>query len=48
MDELAEMFESGLITPQVMEVFGLDCQRDAFRLVMDRHVRGKVVLDLGL
>ena len=42
--ELVAMYESGVIAPQVMEVFDMDRQSEAFAALMNRRATGKVVL----
>ena len=42
--ELVAMYDSGMIAPQVMEVFDMDRQGEAFATLMNRRATGKVVL----
>jgi len=42
--ELTALYEQGRIAPQVMEVFALEDHREAFALLSERRVLGKVVL----
>lgn len=44
--ELFAFYEQGRIKPRVMERFPLEAYREALAVVRDRHVIGKVVLDI--
>ncbi len=44
---LARLFEAGQLRPHVSRTFPLEQVADAHRLLEDRHVVGKVVLDVG-
>ena len=45
-DELSAMVDAGEIKPRFSEAFSLDDFRDAFRVITERRVLGKVVLTL--
>ena len=45
--ELAAMYDSGAIAPQVMEVFDIDRQDEAFSALANRQVTGKVLLQIS-
>jgi NADPH:quinone reductase-like Zn-dependent oxidoreductase len=47
LEELARIVDAGKLRPQVEAVLPLDRAREALERVASRHVRGKIVLEIG-